>query len=129
MDAKQREALIAAALAARRAAYAPYSQFLVGAAVLAASGAIYPGCNIENASFGLTICGERVAICGAVAAGDRKLLALAIATSGGGPPCGACRQFAAEFDTDLPILLVDADNPERIVEKNLAELLPSRFHL
>jgi cytidine deaminase len=129
MDSSQRQSLIAAALAARANAHVPYSKFLVGAAVLTKSGAIYSGCNIENASYGLTICAERVAICSAVAAGDRALAAMAVATSGGRPPCGACRQFAVEFCHDLPVLLVDADNPDRIVEKNLAELLPSQFHL
>jgi cytidine deaminase len=129
MDSSQRQALIAAALAARAKAHAPYSKFLVGAAVLTASGAIYHGCNIENASYGLTICAERVAICSAVAAGDRALTAMAVATSGGGTPCGACRQFAAEFSPDLPILLIDADHPDGLVEKNLAELLPSQFRL
>ena len=129
MDSSQRQALVAAALAARAKAYAPYSNFLVGAAVLTESGAICAGCNVENASYGLTICAERVAICNAVAAGDRALAAMAVATSGGASPCGACRQFAAEFDPNLSILLVDADKPERIVEKNLADLLPSQFHL
>jgi cytidine deaminase len=129
MNASHRQALIAAALAAREKAHAPYSKFLVGAAVLTESGAIYAGCNVENASYGLTICAERVAICSAVAAGDRALTAMVVATSGRGTPCGACRQFAAEFRPDLPILLVDADRPDSIVEKNLAELLPNQFRL
>ncbi len=129
MNAQQRQTLVDAALAARHKAYAPYSNFLVGAAVLTESGTIHVGCNIENASYSLTICAERVALGSAVAAGDRVLTAMAVATSGGGTPCGACRQFAAEFRPDLPILLVDADHPEQVLETNLAELLPSRFHL
>ena len=129
MNAQQRQALVDAALSARPLAYAPYSRFLVGAAVLTESGSIYVGCNIENASYGLTICAERVALCGAVVAGNREVTAMAVATTGGHSPCGACRQFAAEFRPDLPILLVDADHPERILETNLAALLPSQFHL
>ncbi len=129
MNAQQRQALIDAALSARQMAYAPYSNFLVGAAVLTESGAIHAGCNIENASYGLTICAERIALGSAVAAGNRALTAMAVATTGGAAPCGACRQFAAEFRRDLPILLIDADHPERILETNLAVLLPSQFHL
>ena len=70
-----------------------------------------------------------MALVGAIAAGDRALVALAVATTGGATPCGACRQFAAEFRPDLPILLVDADHPDRVRETNLAELLPSQFRL
>jgi cytidine deaminase len=129
MIAQQRQALIDAALSARKMAYAPYSNFLVGAAVLTESGSIHVGCNVENASYGLTICAERVALSNAVAAGDRAVTAMAVATTGGGAPCGACRQFAAEFCRDLPVFLVDADHPERVLETNLAELLPRQFHL
>jgi len=129
MNAQQRQNLINAALSARQMAYAPYSKFLVGAAVLTESGTIYVGCNIENASYGLTICAERVALASAVAAGNRAVAAMAVATVGGATPCGACRQFAAEFRRDMPILLVDADHPDRILETNLAILLPSQFHL
>ncbi len=129
MNTQQRQALIDAALSTRQMAYAPYSKFLVGAAVLTESGSIHVGCNIENASYGLTICAERVALSSAVAAGNRALAAMAVATTGGCPPCGACRQFATEFRSDLPILLVDADHPERVLETNLAVLLPSQFHL
>ena len=112
---------------ARMKAHAPYSKFFVGAAVLTESGEIFSGCNVENASFGLTICAERVAICSAVAAGHRRFQSLAIATSGGHPPCGACRQFAAEFCDDLLVLLIDADQPDRVTESHLRELLPGRF--
>src|SRR5208337_1176715 len=129
MNEQQRRALVDAALSARQMAYAPYSKFLVGAAVLTESGTIYVGCNIENASYGLTICAERVALASAVAAGNRAVAAMAVATVGGATPCGACRQFAAEFRRDMPTLLVDADHPDRILETNLAILLPSQFHL
>ncbi|HEY2841001.1 MAG TPA: cytidine deaminase [Pirellulales bacterium] len=124
----QRE-LIAAAVAARQNAYAAYSKFAVGAALLTADGQIVYGANVENASYGLTICAERVAIHSAVAAGYRQFRALAVVTSGGLPPCGACRQVMAEFCADLPILLVDADRPDAVATTSLAELLPQRFRL
>lgn len=127
MNAQQREELIAAAIAARERAYAPYSRFAVGAAVLTADGTISAGCNVENASYGLTLCAERVAISTAVAAGRRELAGMAIATFGGHPPCGACRQFAAEFAADLPILLVNVGPPAAVSETTLAALLPQRF--
>ncbi len=123
------QALIDAAIAARDRAYAPYSRFRVGAAILSASGKIYAGSNVENASYGLTICAERAAIVAAVADGDTKFSMLAVATEGGGSPCGACRQFAAEFCPDLPILIVDAANPSGTARTTLAELLPRRFEL
>ncbi|HTN73844.1 MAG TPA: cytidine deaminase [Pirellulaceae bacterium] len=119
--------LIAAALAAREQAYAPYSHFLVGAALLSESGQIFAGCNVENVSLGLTNCAERVAIGTAIAAGQRKFTALAIASRGGVTPCGACRQMLAEFATELPIWLVDVDQPAAIVELSLQQLLPGRF--
>lgn len=127
MTDDQRSDLIRSACDARTNAHAPYSKFLVGAALLAESGAIISGCNVENASYGLTICAERVAFSTAVAAGHRRFQALAIATSGGHPPCGACRQFAAEFCDDLPILLINSDRPDHVSESNLRELLPGRF--
>ena len=127
MTASERSDLIRRACEARQNAHAPYSKFLVGAAVLTESGEIISGCNVENASYGLTICAERVAFGTAIAAGHRRFQALAIATSGGHSPCGACRQFAAEFCESLLVLLIDTDHPERIAESNLRELLPGRF--
>ncbi len=121
--------LIAAACDVRQRAYAEYSKFLVGAAIRATSGEIFIGCNVENASYGLTICAERAAVFAAVAAGQRQFDAVAIATSGGHPPCGACRQVLAEFCDELPILLVDVDQGNRVVEVKLSELLPGRFSL
>lgn len=129
MNDAQRSNLIAQACAVRDKAHAPYSRFAVGAALLTESGDIIVGCNVENASYGLTICAERVAFCTAIAAGHRRFQALGIATDGGHPPCGACRQFAAEFCDDLPILMVDARQPDRVTESNLRELLPGRFVL
>lgn len=128
-SAEERDRLITAALAARQNAYARYSQFTVGAALLGTDGTITTGVNVENGSYGLTICAERVAIGTAVSAGRRTFRAAAVATSGGHAPCGACRQVLAEFCDDLLILLVDADRPEVITEVTLDELLPARFRL
>ncbi len=129
MNDHERKQLVDAALSARDNAYAPYSGFRVGAAVLTTTGRTYGGCNVENASYGLTICAERVALATAAAAGDRQFVALAVATPGGALPCGACRQFAAEFRHDLPILIVNADQPETVRETNLSKLLPEQFQL
>ncbi len=127
MTEHERTNLIAQACAARQTAHAPYSKFSVGAALLTESGEIILGSNIENASYGLTICAERVAFGTAITSGHRRFQALAVATVGGHAPCGACRQVASEFCDDLLVLLIDADRPERIVEATLAELLPGRF--
>jgi cytidine deaminase len=119
--------LVEAAVAARLRAFAPYSKFLVGAALRTPDGQLFLGCNVENASYGLTICAERTAIFSAVAAGEQQFARLAIASVGGVSPCGACRQVAAEFAPNLPVLLVDALQPDRVAEVNLADLLPGRF--
>src|SRR5580658_2787976 len=100
MTDQQRQQLIESALSTRERGYAPYSQFRVGAAVLTGSGKVYVGCNVENASYGLTLCAERVALAAAVATGDVQIVAMAVALAGGSAPCGACRQFAAEFCPD-----------------------------
>lgn len=122
--------LIKAALAARKRAYAPYSRFRVGAALLTSDGKIFTGCNVENASYGLTVCAERVAVANAVCAGKKKFRAIAIAADGKGKlvtPCGACRQVLAEFAPDLRVLLIDAAHPRRVEEFTLSELLPRQF--
>ncbi|MCA9073862.1 MAG: cytidine deaminase [Planctomycetaceae bacterium] len=124
-----RDGLLAAALATQERAYAPYSQFQVGAAVETETGEIFTGCNVENASYGLTICAERVAVCLAVAAGHRHFVAIAVATAGGASPCGACRQFLAEFADRLPVLIVNAETGNIVAETDLADLLPGRFQL
>ena len=121
--------LIAAALAVRERAYAKYSEFRVGAALRTVSGEIVSGCNVENASYGLTQCAERSAVTSAVAAGHTRFTALVLAGPGGCSPCGACRQVLAEFCDELPILIVDADQPQRKLETNLRDLLPGRFTL
>ena len=118
--------VIAAAREARERAYAPYSGFRVGAALEAADGAIFRGANVENASYGATICAERVAITSAVAAGERSFRAIAVASVGGVLPCGACRQFLAEFEPDLPVLLIDSERGS-VERRDLHELLPCPF--
>jgi cytidine deaminase len=123
------EELVRAAVEARERAYAKYSKFQVGAAILAADGQIFAGCNVENASYGLTICAERSAVFAAVGASQQRFELLAIATAGGVTPCGACRQVLAEFSPDLPILLIDVNQPDSIVEVNLRDLLPGVFSL
>lgn len=117
--------LVARALEARDAAYAPYSGYRVGAALLARDRRVFQGSNVENASYGLTVCAERVAIQSAVAAGCTRFEALAVATQDGASPCGACRQVAREFAKDLPIHLARADGSFRTT--TLAQLLPDAF--
>lgn len=123
-----REALLSAAQAARARAYAPYSNYAVGAAVLTELG-VFPGCNVENASYGLSNCAERTAVFAAICAGARRVLAVAIATDNGGTPCGACRQVLAEFaDDTCPVYLLDADGTV-VEETTLGLLLPHAFRL
>jgi cytidine deaminase len=128
MDEARRKALVDRALAVRQRAYAPYSRFLVGAAVVTASGETFVGCNVENAAYGLTVCAERVALATAVAAGERHFSAMAIASAGGVTPCGACRQVLVELAPDLELVLVDAETGGESVA-TVAELLPRAFRL
>lgn len=118
-------ALIDAAMAARCHAYSPYSSFAVGAAVRTGTGRIFTGCNVENASYGLTVCAERVAIWNAVCHGESCLVALAVVTETGGTPCGACRQVMSEFAADMPILI--ADTGGKAWKTSLNEMLPHPF--
>lgn len=120
--------LMLAAQACRERAYAPYSKFRVGAALLMANGGIVTGCNVENASYGLSICAERAAACAAVAAGGQAPLAVAVAGDPAVfcPPCGACRQFLAELNPQMEVLLMDG---EVLRVFSLDELLPHRFGL
>jgi cytidine deaminase len=124
------EQLASTAKIAMENAYAPYSNFKVGAAVLGKSGKIYTGCNVENASYGLSMCAERTAVFNAVCAGEREITAVAIAVSGDAAfPCGACRQVLSEFapsDGDMTVYLVSGQGIE---EYTLAELLPHAFKL
>lgn len=125
-DPEQQAMLINRALEARKWAYAPYSGYSVGAAVLAVSGKIYSGSNVENAAYPDSICAERVAVFSAVHQGERHFQAIAVATENGGTPCGSCRQVLAEFGLEIEILVVDREG--RITSRaSLNELLPEAF--
>lgn len=115
--------LIEAALRAREGAYAPYSHFAVGAAVRGASGRIYSGSNVENASYGASMCAERCAVFAAVNAGERKLNAIAVTES----PCGICRQVLREFADPATLRIIVARSQDDYREFTLAELLPASF--
>lgn len=103
----QPEALVTAAIAAAQHAYAPYSDYPVGAALLAADGQVYTGCNVENAAYPATICAERTALVKAVSEGQRQFTAIAVATRNGGSPCGTCRQMLYEFAPGLQVYIAD----------------------
>jgi len=108
------EALIAKAMEAREKAHAPYSNFAVGAALLAKSGRVYTGCNVENASYGLSICAERAAVFKAVSEGEREFEAIAVVTEKGVTPCGACRQVLIEFGEDIQVIVANGAGEYRI---------------
>lgn len=127
LDFERLSPLIEAAAAARQHAYAPYSHFAVGAAILTAEDQIFSGCNVENASYGLTLCAERNAASSAVAAGHRQWVDLVLVTHNAVTPCGACRQFLAEFNLQLRITLVHADTRNIAGSMCLADLLPHAF--
>ncbi|BAL80946.1 cytidine deaminase [Caldisericum exile] len=122
-----RNEIIKKAIEAMDSAYAPYSKFKVGAALLTKSGKIFTGCNVENSSYGASICAERVAIFKAISEGEREfeLLIVATKTEEPSPPCGICRQVISEFSNDLPIFLVNEKGT--IIETNIRELLPFPF--
>lgn len=107
-------------------AYAPYSKFFIGAAVLTVDGTIFTGSNVENASYGLSICAERVAIAKAVSNGKREFVAIAVVGNVEVTPCGACRQFIMEFGSDIDVIY---QWHKKIVVKKISELLPDGFHL
>lgn len=119
------QALIDAARKARAHAYAPYSKYQVGAAVLAGSGRMYSGCNVENVSYGLSVCAERVAIFKAVSEGEREIAALAVVTENGATPCGACRQVLFELGSIARVIISKSDGTFR--ESTLDDLLPDAF--
>lgn len=121
--------LLREAIEARKKAYAPYSKFKVGAAIEAANGKIYTGCNVENSSFGLTICAERVALFKAVSNGAKKFKRIAIVadTKNPCPPCGVCRQALYEFAPNLEVVMANTKGKTKVTR--LGELLPHPFSL
>jgi cytidine deaminase len=123
---RQTDELIQAALKARLQAYAPYSHYAVGAALLTQAGEIFAGVNVENAAYPQSICAERSAVFAAVSSGERAFQAIAVATENGGSPCGACRQVLAEFGLDIQVLLVDQSGNLRKTA-SVGELLPAAF--
>lgn len=126
LSATEKTALVDAAVQAQQAAYAPYSHYAVGAAVLTSEGKIYAGCNVENAVFPLTLCAERVAIFKAVSEGAKQFEAIAVVTRNGGTPCGSCRQVMREFSRDLPVIIAN-EKGTILQETTLAALLPDAF--
>ena len=128
MEKVNSESLIAVAKEASQHAYSPYSGIKVGAALLCENGKIYTGANVENASYGATICAERTAFVKAVSEGERKFQRIAIAGSIRNlVPCGMCRQFMAEFNPELAVVYEDEEGV--MVETSLKELFPSQFKL
>ena len=127
MPANMHLELVRAALEVQQRAYAPYSQFKVGAALLAANGEIFKGCNVENASYGLTVCAERVALLKALSDGHRQFAAIAVVadTSAPTPPCGPCRQLLWEYCGDIPVVM--ANLAQVTGQHQLAALLPLPF--
>ncbi|MEM3685327.1 MAG: cytidine deaminase [Conexivisphaerales archaeon] len=129
MDQRRLKELEKAAKQAMKMAYSPYSNIKVGAAVLCSDGTIYSGCNIENSSYSLTICAERVAASKAVSSGSKKIRSIVITSNLDGfiYPCGACRQFLSEFGNNIDVVLLSSTG--RIKKYKLSELLPYVFRL
>lgn len=123
---EDREKLIRKAQEVRRNAYAPYSGYQVGAALMTKRGNIYIGANVENAAYPVAMCAERAAVFSAVAAGEREFDILVVATRNGGAPCGSCRQVLSEFGSDTRVLTVDEDGNLK-QETTVRELLPGAF--
>ena len=117
--------LIAKATITRERAYAPYSNFKVGAALLGKSGRVYTGCNVENAAYGPSMCAERTAVFKAVSEGERKFEAIAVVTENGVSPCGTCRQVMMEFAPDMTVVIADTQGNVRLT--TVRELLPDSF--
>jgi cytidine deaminase len=126
LNDEQARALIEAAAQARRWAYAPYSRYAVGAALLTESGKVYDGVNVENAAYPSSMCAERVAIFKAVSQGEREFQAIAVVTDNGGAPCGGCRQVMAEFGLDMQVLVADKDG-RLVMSGTVSDILPGAF--
>jgi cytidine deaminase len=122
----ERQALIDLASEARRRAYAPYSNYQVGAALRTRSGRIFTGCNIESAAYPTSMCAERVAIYKAVSEGEKEFEVIAVVTVNGGTPCGGCRQVMAEFGLDTLVLVANGEG-RLVQETTVARLLPGAF--
>ncbi len=126
----EEQELLRQAQEARMRAYAPYSGYAVGSAIRTAEGRIFTGCNVENASYGLSVCAERVALFKAVSEGARTIVAVTVITQEGAPPCGACLQVLSEFVQDPQQCIVWLATPDHLVRRaTLAELFPTQFRL
>lgn len=123
---EERHFLIDLAIEARRRAYAPYSNYPVGAALRTKSGKVFTGVNVENAAYPTTICAERTAVFKAVSEGEREFEVIAVVTANGGTPCGSCRQVLAEFGLDTLVLIANRDG-ELVQEITVKDLLPGAF--
>jgi cytidine deaminase len=126
LNDEMRKKLIEEAVGVRHWAYAPYSQYRVGAALLASSGKIYLGVNVENAAYPTSMCAERTACFRAITEGERQFTAIVVATENGGMPCGACRQVLSEFGLDLVVIIADKEG-KILKETSLKDLLPGAF--
>jgi cytidine deaminase len=122
---EQWDSLVQQAIKARENAYAPYSNYKVGAALLTTGGKVFRGCNVENASYGPSMCAERVAVFKAVSAGYKEFQAIAVATVNGGTPCGVCRQVLREFASNLIVVVSDVESNCQVL--TLSDLLPHSF--
>ena len=118
--------LITTATTIRERAYAPYSKFKVGAALLGKSGRVYTGCNVENATYGDSVCAERTAILKAVSEGEREFDAIAVVTDNGVSPCGSCRQVMMEFAPDMTVIIADTQGHTHLIT-TVRDLLPHGF--
>jgi len=123
---EQRQSLVSAAIEARHLAYAPYSNYKVGAAVLSTSGRVFSGANVENAAYPTSMCAERVAIFKTISEGEKEFEAIAVVTSNAGMSCGGCRQVMAEFGLDTLVIIAD-DQGQIARELTVRDLLPGAF--
>lgn len=123
---EERERIIKSAMRVRHFAYAPYSQYQVGAALITRSGQIFTGVNVENAAYPAGICAERTAIFKAITAGEKDYIAMAVVTKNGGTPCGSCRQVMAEFSLEMCVIVLD-ETGKIVLDTTVADLLPGAF--
>ncbi len=126
VSVETRDGLISQAILAREKAYAPYSHYRVGSALLTASGKIFTGVNIENAAYPTGMCAERVAVFKAVSEGEKEFQAIVVVTENGGSPCGSCRQVISEFGLDTIVFIASTDG-QVVAEGTIAEILPAAF--